>query len=130
MKVDRGIHRRNGAVLVVVLACAAVTSFLLAADLRAAFARGRFAEFSRQRRQCEWLAEAGIERALVALSRNPTFTGEVWKLSRDEIDGQNDAEIRIAVRGAERRSIEVLARFPAGIHGATAVRRAAWPNLK
>lgn len=119
-------HLRRGAVLAAVLICLAVCSAIIVALLSAGVRQRRQVELEQRRAQATWLAEAGIERAVARLAANPTYAGEDWQLSRDQLalsaaararsEGNGPAAVvHIEVRlegGGPARRIFVRADFP------------------
>lgn len=69
------------------------------------------------RAQAEWLAEAGLDRAIARLHADPDWSGETWAISADELAGRGDARVVIEVVPSldvsPGRHIRVVADYPA-----------------
>ncbi|MDB4637635.1 hypothetical protein OAK47_01225 [Planctomycetaceae bacterium] len=106
---------RQGAVAVVVLLAILVIFSLGLTMLQTTLKeRERTLQFE-QRQQSAWIAAAGIEHAVYQLRTNPAYTGEIWKLSEDELVGKysGQVEIQIADNADNRgKSVTVIADYP------------------
>lgn len=110
--------RRRGATLVLVLVTLGVALLLCGGLLQLALRQRRLVERQHREAQAAWLVEAGIERAAARLAADPAYEGETWTIPAEQLPTGEPAEVRIAVLpsvdGAEQRTIEVAADFPAG----------------
>jgi len=75
------------------------------------------AERDRQNRlQADWLAESALDRAAASLTANANYSGEIWKLTPEEIGGSAAGEVEIRVESVDdeprRRRIHVQADYP------------------
>jgi hypothetical protein len=71
----------------------------------------------RNLRQCALLLQAGVDRALLRMARDPGYTGETRELSPAEIIDQGAGQITIAVQSATADSpaqLKVAAEYPVG----------------
>jgi hypothetical protein len=111
-----GRRRRDGMVLVVVIVCLMVAAMMLVAVARQAGTARRAVRTDQFSAQAQWLAEAGVERALARLGADPAYAGETWPIPAKELDGQNDAEVRIQTEKVpsrpDRLDIRVEADYP------------------
>jgi type II secretory pathway component PulK len=109
-------RRRRGAVLVVVAVCLALAGVMLLSVTRQAAITHRGLQSVERRLQAEWLAEAGLERAVVRLAAEAKYRGETWLVPASTLDGQHDAEVRIQVLPvagrADRSAIRLEADYP------------------
>jgi Tfp pilus assembly protein PilX len=115
-KTVRTSRGRRGAVLVVVAVCLALAGVLLLAVTRQAALTRRSTQSSQRRLQAQWLAEAGVERAVARLAADRAYTGETWSIATHALDGQHDAEVRIKTQPvagrAGRSAVHVEADYP------------------
>ena len=107
--------RRRGAALICVVACLAVATLLLGGMLKATLLTMRQIRTEGRLRQCEWLVQAGAERAAFRLATDVEYSGEVWSLAADEIVGTDPGVVNISVTrdSTGRASVRVVAEFPA-----------------
>lgn len=109
--------RNNGFVLLGVLVCLAVAGMLCAVFLRTVSTGRNRAERLERARQSDWLAESAIERAVARLRTDPSYAGESWRVSAEQLGGSRPGVVSIVVRRDEapdRFEIEVVADFPDG----------------
>ncbi|HEY2827919.1 MAG TPA: hypothetical protein VGJ04_09990 [Pirellulales bacterium] len=113
---SRGRHRR-GAVLVAALVEFIVAAAILFAVLQAVVGHQRQLLAGRQQIQAQWLAQAGIDRAVAQLQKSPDYRGETWRVSADELDGIAPAEVQIRLETVPERTddlhLSVQAKYPA-----------------
>ena len=66
--------------------------------------------------QAQWLAEAGVERAVARLAANADYAGETWNIPAEELAGGEAAVVRIHAETIadqpDRRAIHVEADYP------------------
>lgn len=107
---------RRGTVLVMVVACLVVASMMLVAVARQAALARRSAQAGQRSLQAQWLAEAGVERAVARWAADPAYAGETWRIAAGELDSLDDAEVRIMLQPVAgrpgRSSIRVEADYP------------------
>ncbi|MBL8849427.1 MAG: hypothetical protein JNG89_07075 [Planctomycetaceae bacterium] len=90
---------RQGAALVVALICLLLVSMLSAVLIRTALAQRDQLQRDAWQLQAEWLAQAGLERALVRLGSDPAYTGETWQTAAG--DGKPIGRVDITVAAAD-----------------------------
>lgn len=124
MRVPSTRSRRRGLTAVAVLICLLIITMIGAALLRLGVARRDEGRAQERRVQAEWLAQAGLGRALHRLAEGPDYAGESWKLSAADLGlaasgspGRDPAAVvAIAIErpagAAGRRLIKVQADFP------------------
>jgi hypothetical protein len=106
---------RRGAALVMAVVALTVCSVMLFYLLKGALDTQRQMRTHRQEVQADWLAAAGIDRALATLRRSPDYTGETWQIPADQLG--DAAEVVIKVEPAAEsnsRQITVQADYPGG----------------
>ncbi len=116
--------RRQGAMLVVSLACLAIVMAIVGVMLQGALRARRQLHAERDLRQVELLLEAGIDRAAFQLASNDNYEGETWRIPASGLLGSSDAEVVIVAErsaGAEPWQVRVAAEYPVGT--AASVRR-------
>jgi type II secretory pathway component PulK len=109
--------QRCGAVLVAVIVVLAVASTILFYMMKAAIDQHRQLRSHRHEVQADWLARAGIDRAVAQLRQSADYTGETWHVPADQLDGISAAEVEIKIEPAaetESRQITARADYPAG----------------
>lgn len=72
--------RRRGAVLIVAIACLSIATAIAIAGVRHALMGRRQARLDHQLRQTDLLLDAGLRRAVKALSTDANYQGERWDL--------------------------------------------------
>lgn len=111
---------RGGFLMLTALVCVALAVGLAGLLARIAVVDMQYDRTQRHRMQCEWLAEAGVERAVARLAAEPDFAGETWHIAPEQLDGRHAAVVRTAVEpDPERpgeRIINVQADFPDDPH--------------
>ena len=118
-------RKRRGTILIVALLCLLVIMSLLGTMLLAALQSTRQLHAERNLRQCELLLQAGIERAVVQIAKQPDYSGETQEIPSAEIIHQGTGRITIAVTPATTSApaqLRVAAEYPADSE--FAVRRA------
>jgi hypothetical protein len=108
--------RRRGVALVAALVCLVIVMALLGNMLVGALRIGQQMRVERDRRQCELLLQAGLDRAARRVSAATPYPGEVWDVPAAEIGGTADGQVTIRVwrLGAAPPQILVLAEYPLG----------------
>jgi len=108
---------RRGAVLVAALVCMAIVMTMIGAMLLAVQRTGRQAHIERDLRQCEWLLEAGLDRAAYRLACEADYRGETWMLPSTEIVGSGDGQVTTEVSASteeKRQLLRIVAEYPTG----------------
>jgi Tfp pilus assembly protein PilX len=112
----RAKRARRGAALIMVLVCLSVAVAAVLGMLRSAIVEQQQLRSQRQQLQAARLAEAGIERAYAQLRSAATYSGEVWKVSAEELGGADAAAVTIRVDAnkeqPQERVITVQADYP------------------
>jgi type II secretory pathway pseudopilin PulG len=105
---------RRGAVLIVAIVCLSIATAIAIAGVRHALMARRQARLDHQLRQTELLLDAGLRRAIKALSVDPEYQGERWALdpALTGFAGTFEAatvEIKAAAQDDGQRVFEVIA---------------------
>ena len=87
---------RGGTILVIALICLLLVTVLTASLTRTALLQREQVFRDEFQLQAEWLAEAGIDRAVVRSGAEPEYTGEEWRPAVDE-GGIPLGQVRIGV---------------------------------
>lgn len=109
--------RRQGAMLVVALACLAIVMAIVGVMLQGALRARRQLHVERDLRQVELLLEAGLDRAAFQLASNDDYEGETWRIPASDLLGASDAEVVIVAErptDAEPWQVRVAAEYPLG----------------
>lgn len=85
MKRSSNPHDRRGLTTVAVLICFVVLGLMITALVKLGVAYRDQIRTAERRLQAEWLAEAGVDRALAKLSYDPDYKGETWEIPVDEL---------------------------------------------
>jgi hypothetical protein len=110
-------QRRRGAVLVMALVCLLIVMAMLGSLLLAVVHSGRQLHVERDRRQCELLLQAGLDRAAVRLARDREYSGETWDIPASELPNQGAGQVTIELSTDENpsaRRLLVAAEYPTG----------------
>ena len=110
-------HRqRRGTALVAALVCLIIVMALLGNMLVGALRIGRQMRVERDRRQCDLLLQAGLDRAALSVSTVEDYDGEVWEVSAAEIGGTGDGQVTIHVSQQDDGPplIRIRAEYPLG----------------
>jgi type II secretory pathway component PulK len=101
---------------IAVLVCLIILSMVAVALLRVGVARRDEVRAEERRLQAEWLAEAGLRRALARLDADPAYTGETWNIEARELGAPDSATVAIAIErqagDTKSRTIRVRADYP------------------
>ena len=89
--------QRRGLTSVAVLVCLIIITMISGAVIRVGLAPRDEVRAEERSLQAEWLAEAGIQRALARLAVDPAYTGETWDIPARELDSANAALVTITV---------------------------------
>jgi hypothetical protein len=85
---------------VAVLVCLVVITMIAGVLLKAGRAQRERVRAQERRLQAEWLAEAGIQRALARLAADSGYRGESWEIAARDLESPDAALIAIAVEPA------------------------------
>jgi hypothetical protein len=110
-------HRPQGTVLVAALVALVIVMAMLGVMLQSSLRNRRQLHAERDRRQCELLLQAGVERAAYRLANDAEYQGETWRLAADEITNQGEGEVVITaspMSDEESWRVHVVAEFPLG----------------
>ena len=106
---------RAGAILAMVLASLLVASMLGLALIKTVLVHHRQMRVMSRQQQCFWLAEAGVQRAVLRLADSSDYGGEKWEVSADALPDARPAVVTIEIGkvagSADRRELRVEARF-------------------
>jgi type II secretory pathway component PulK len=113
MKADRCRSPRRGLTSVVVLICLLVITMISGALLKVGVAQREQTRAQERALQAEWLAQAGVERALARLAAKPDYGGETWELAAADL---RPSESGRAEQGPTARVV-ISAQHPTGSSG-------------
>jgi hypothetical protein len=109
---------KRGAILIAVLVALTIASIILGSLLKIVAAERSALRRQQIGRQADYLAEAGLELALVRLQRDATYAGEIWQVSADELDAPDAATVVIQVAAVagqpQARRVQSTAHFAPG----------------
>lgn len=109
-------RRRRGMLIIAVLICLIVLTLIAGALLRVGVAQREEVRAQERRLQAEWLAEAGLQRAIARLDVDSRYAGETWEIGARELDAADAATVAITVErpphDAGARTIRVRADYP------------------
>lgn len=109
-------RRRKGAVLVVTLACLVIVMALSGQMLVGALRSSRQMHAERDLLQCEFLLQAGVDRAVRRLEAEAKYEGETLEPPPSEVGGVAAGRVTIDVSRANVAAarIDVQAEYPLG----------------
>ena len=113
----RRARPKKGIVMVVALVCLLIVMAMLGQMLLGVVRSGRQLHRERDRRQCELLLQAGMERAAYRLAEEPEYSGETWAVESADILGQGAGEVTIERKADENAAavrLLVTAEYPTG----------------
>jgi type II secretory pathway component PulK len=123
-KIGRKVRKRRGAVILAALVCLLVVVALLGALLQGTLQARRQLQVQRDLRQCELLADAGIERAAHRLTKESDYRGETWSAPAQREIGLAEGRVTIALaRAADDQpwQASITAEYP--LDGERSIRR-------
>ncbi|QDV64176.1 hypothetical protein [Crateriforma conspicua] len=94
------ITRRRGSLVLIALVCLIVGMSVLVSSAHRALLVQRQTERFTALRQCQWLLDAGINRAVVAIQNDAEYDGESWQLDQP-LPGRRTGRVTIAVQASE-----------------------------
>ena len=107
---------RRGMLAIAVLVCLIVLTIIAGTLLRVGVAQRDLVRDQERRLQAEWLAEAGLRRALARLEADPDYAGEIWNIDARDLGAADAATVAIAVArapaDANARTIRARADYP------------------
>jgi type II secretory pathway pseudopilin PulG len=107
------------AIVVIVIGTA-----MAAAMVQMALAQRQQFESERRRSQAEWYAQAGLDRAAVAMAKSKDYTGETWTVTETGGSHEWKAEINIILQSdGDHPRIIVASEYPVGELRRARVRR-------
>jgi type II secretory pathway component PulK len=129
--VGRPAHNsRQGVALVAAVVAFALAATILFYLLKTTLDQQRQMLLHRQEVQADWLAAAGIDRAIAQLKEFPDYTGETWRIPAEQLNNTTPAEVVIKVKTSDlvnQRKITVQADYPADtIHRSRKTRSTQW----
>lgn len=108
--------KRRGMILIVVLACLAVAGALLIVGVKLSLSAHRVMRSSEWSAQARCLAESALNRAAAKLSADADYSGEIWKISAEDLGGEDAGIVRIEVKPlpdqAKQRLVHIEADYP------------------
>jgi type II secretory pathway component PulK len=99
--------RRRGTVIAAALVEFLVAAAILFAVLQSVVGHHRQLLKARHEVQAQWLAQAGIDRAVAQLGKSASYQGETWHVPAEELDGMDAAEVQIRVERVAENSDEL-----------------------
>ncbi|MCC7084820.1 MAG: hypothetical protein IT427_07425 [Pirellulales bacterium] len=111
----RRISPRRGIAIVAAIVALTVASVMLFYLLKGTIETQRQMRSHRQEVQADWLAAAGIDRAIAQLRQSANYAGETWRIPPEQIGDTATAEVIIKVEPAADSSdkqISVQADYP------------------
>jgi type II secretory pathway pseudopilin PulG len=116
MTISTRKQRPRGLTAVAVLVCLIIITMVAGALLKVTFAQRDETRVQERRLQAQWLADAGIQRALARLDADPGYSGETWEIPARDLDSADGAAVAITVTPApgdpKHRQIRVQADYP------------------
>jgi type II secretory pathway component PulK len=106
---------RRGVVVVAAVVAFAIAATFLFYLLKNTLDQQRQMLTHRQEIQADWLAAAGIDRALAKLKQSPDYNGETWRVPADELSDTAAAEVVIQIEDSNlfnQRKITAQANYP------------------
>ncbi len=85
MKRSSSLDRRRGLTTVAVLICLLVLGLIAGVLVKLGVAYRDQVRTEERRLQAEWLAEAGVDRALARLAGDADYAGESWEIPADAL---------------------------------------------
>jgi type II secretory pathway component PulK len=118
------VSSRRGAALVMAMVALLVVSLVAAALVQSLLAAHRQSHRYADQLQAQWLAEAGLARAVAKLNADAAYPGEVWQasLAPGEVNEAEAGQVTIAVEPATKK-ITVEAVYPTDEHRRVLARR-------
>ena len=110
-----GNRSRKGAVLTVVMICLLICSLVLSSILTLQIRLHRQLEREEAAHQADLFAQAGLERAIIRLKKDPEFRREEWKPSTGKMAGFVRIEVVPSSNNPQEIKIQIVARFPGEI---------------
>jgi type II secretory pathway component PulK len=111
------LRRSRGFAVLAALTCLLIVVGIVGSMLRSAIRERRQLHVERDRRQCELLLAAGIDRAVARLATDPKYSGDVWELPADAIVDQGAARVttEISTQATDgTRQARFVAEYPLG----------------
>jgi hypothetical protein len=103
--------------IVAAMVCLLIVTSIVCGMLQGAVRARRQLHSERDRRQAEYLLEAGADRAASRLAADANFRGDTWILPADAIVGFADGRVTTEVsqdRDANTWALRVVAEYPIG----------------
>jgi type II secretory pathway component PulK len=110
---ETAMLRRKGVVLAAALIAFAVVTATLFAILKGVASQHHELQREMQVVQADYLADAGLQRALTQLQRDSSYHGETWRLSEDEFDGVTSGTVLIEVNRSSGNDAAITIRSQA-----------------
>jgi type II secretory pathway component PulK len=110
-------HRpQSGTILICVLTCLLIVSGLAVAMVKSALTARKAVRTELKQAQTQFVLEAGIQRAVDKLSRDPDYQGETWDLPAEALNDVAPASVEITVKTPAddpSPTVSVVAQYPA-----------------
>ncbi len=108
--------RRRATLVIAVLVCLTLVTVLAGVWMKLLAVERRQIRNQQGTMQAEYLAEAGLARAIRALDADAAYAGEVWQPSAESLGANTSAQVTITVAATpdapSSRVISVAAAFP------------------
>lgn len=116
MKIQSRYRRRRATLVAAVLVCLTLVTVLFGVWLKLLSVERCQVRNRQGAMQAEYLAEAGLSRAMARLATDAAYAGEVWQPSADSLGTKLPAKVTISVAAAaddpRTRAISVAAEYP------------------
>jgi type II secretory pathway component PulK len=113
----RSRNRRRAAALIAALVALVIVTSILGSMLLGSLAIGRQLHAERDRRQCELLLQAGVDRAAVRRQHETDYRGETWTVPAPDIIGAGNGQVTIRIESGSSsaaQKLHVVAEYPTG----------------
>jgi type II secretory pathway component PulK len=101
--------------IVAALVCLLIVTSIVASMLQSALRSRRQLHVERNRRQTEFLLEAGANRASERMAADPDYRGDTWELPADAIVGRGAGRVTTNVSHSEDNNslqLHIVAEYP------------------
>jgi hypothetical protein len=111
----RARTERRGVLTVAALVCLLAVMLIAAGVLRLVRSERGLLQNEERRLQADWLVESGLERAVARLGTEPTYRGETWSMTAEDLGGDSAGVVTVTVEPGPRageRLLRVQADYP------------------
>jgi hypothetical protein len=116
IRIQQVCHPRRGAVMVFALIALLVASLMIGSLMRTASKSHRQLKRDEYRLQANFLADAGVQRALRLLQQDPEFQTGEWNISSEQLVPGRSAHVQMTVTtdpdNPAERIVSAVARYP------------------